>query len=133
MLPDLPRTTKHREADFGVVFRKWWEKNPQVGEYEIKDTRGSDSFPFSEFSEEQETVARMATDGRGVLVRRTTGTVGGADYTGLVHSPYWLVIRFPGHFEVISVGTFLLEKSRSKRKSLTSLRAREISTVSVKF
>ncbi len=130
-LPDLPRTVKRRESDFSLIFRKWWEKNPLPGEIELKDTRGRDSILFSEFSEDQEVIATMATGKKGVLVRRTVGTVGGADYSGLVNSPYWIVVRYPRSFEVISVGTWALEKRRSCRKSLTAARAREISVVSV--
>lgn len=133
MLPDLPRVLNKKEADFGIEFRRWWEKHPLEGEIELKDTRGKNSLPFSAFSSDQEAVARMATEGRGVLVRRAQGTVGGADYSGLVRAPYWIVVRFPKGFEVISVGTFLLEKSKSRRKSLTSARAREISTISVRM
>ena len=131
-LPDLPERHQKREADFGLVFRRWWEKNPLRGEIELKDTRGKDALPFSAVSEDQRSVARLAM-GRGVLVRRTVGTPGGADYSGLVGAPYWVVIKYPRAFEVISMGTFLLEESRSKRKSLTASRAREISVVSVKL
>ena len=130
-LPNLPRAPKAREADFGVRFRKWWEKNPLRGEIELKDTRGKDALPFSAVSEDQRSVARLAI-GRGVLVRRTVGTPGGADYSGLVGGPYWVVIKYPRAFEVIGMETFFLEEGRSKRKSLTSKRAREISVVSVK-
>lgn len=132
-LPNLPRAPKAREADFGVVFRRWWEKNPLRGEIELKDTRGKDYLPFDEFSHDQEVIYNLASSSKGVLVRRTVGTVGGADYSGLVNAPYWLVIKYPRCFEIIAVGAFLLEKSRSTRRSLTSARAREISTISVKL
>lgn len=130
-LPDLPKQIKGQEADFGLTFRRWWEKHPLQGEIELKDTKGKDSLPFSALDHAQEVIARMATEGKGVLVRRTVGTTGGADYTGLTkNSPYWIVINYPGGFEVISITAFLWERDNSKRKSLTSLRAREISTYS---
>lgn len=134
LLPNLPKQIRGQEADFGLQFRKWWEspKGHLPGEIELKDTKGKDSLPFNAFSPDQEVIARMATEGKGVLVRRTVGTVGGADYSGLVNCPYWLAIKYPGGFEIISVGTFLLERERSKRKSLTSVRAREISTITVR-
>ena len=131
-LPDLPTRHRKSEADFGVVFRKWWNAHPLAGEIELKDTGGKDYLPFSSFSPDQETVAIMAMGPKGVLVRRAAGTAGGADYSGLVNAPYWLVIRFNRSFEVISVGMFLLEKSKSTCKSLTSARAREISVISVR-
>jgi len=135
MLPDLPKHHKMHEADFGVLFRKWWsaQKSPLQGEIELKDAGKTDSLPFSAFSPDQEAIARLATSARGVLVRRAQGTTGAADYSGLVNTPYWLAVRYKGHFEVISVGTFLLEKSRSICKSLTGARARELSVISVRL
>lgn len=133
MLPDLPKQIKKREANFGLTFRAWWVKNPLRGEIELKDTRGKDSIAFSEFSQDQEIVGLAAIGKKGILVRRESGTIGGADYSGLLESPYWIVIKYPREFHVISLTTFLLEKKRSKRKSLVNSRAREISVVSVKI
>ena len=131
-LPDLPKQKSKQEGTFAVKgFRTWWEQNPMPGEFELKDTRGKDYIAFSEFSEDQEIVAHAATGKKGILVRRTVGTVGGADYSGLVNSLYWIVIKFPRGFVVLSINTFLLERSRSKRKSLLWSRAQEISTVTV--
>lgn len=132
-LPNLPERHRKPEADFGVVFRRWWEKNPRWGEYELKDTRGKDSLPFSALSDDQIAVATLAMGRKGVLVRRAQGTVGGADYSGLVGVPYWIVIKYPRSFEVIAVSQFLYEKSKSTRKSLSSARARDISVISVPF
>ena len=101
------------------------------GEFELKDTRGKDYLFFSEFSEDQEIVARAASGKKGILVRRSVGTPGGADYSGLVNSLCWIVIKYPKEFSIISIDTFLLERSRSKRKSLTAARARELSTITV--
>jgi hypothetical protein len=130
-MPPLPRQNKSKEADFGLIFRKWWEKNLLGGEFELKDTRGKPNFAFSDVSDDQMTIATLAVGNKGVLVRRTAGTIGGADYSGLVRSPYWLVIRFPKGWCIISFETFALERSRSKRKSLTWERAQEIATIVV--
>jgi len=115
------------------LFRHWWQsqKSPLVGEIELKDTRGKDSLPFSELHHDQRVVANMATSKKGVLVRRSVGTVGGADYTGLQNSPYWIVIKYPHSFEIISYNSFILEEKVSNRKSLTAKRARDISTIGV--
>lgn len=131
-LPTLPKQNKSKEADFGLVFRKWWNKNPLHGEIELKDTRGEPSFAFSELSHEQEVIANLATSKRGVLVRRASGTTGGADYSGLVQSPYWIAIRFPKMWCIISFETLILERDTSKQKSLTADRAEAISIVTVK-
>jgi hypothetical protein len=132
-LPNLPERHQTKEADFGVVFRRWWEKSRLRGEIELKDSLGKDYLPFSALSDDQIAVATLATGRKGVLVRRSLGTTGGADYSGLVDSPYWVVIKYKKAFYVISVNTFLLEKSRSRRRSLIEERAREIATISVKL
>lgn len=130
-LPALPHRNNQKEADFGLIFRKYWEKHPMSGEFELKDTRGKPNFAFSELSHEQEVIANLAISKRGVLVRRAAGTTGGADYTGLVQSPYWIVIKYPKHFYIISFETLILERDRSKRKSLTEERARAIAVIEV--
>lgn len=129
MLPKLPKQNKKEEADFGLAFRAWWEIHKLPGEFELKDTRGKPSFLFSELSHEQEVIANLATSKRGVLVRRASGTIGGADYSGLVESPYWVAIRFPKFWCIISYKTLILERDRSKRKSLTAERAQEIAII----
>lgn len=131
-LPSLPKQNKSKEADFGIAFRKWWKLHPMRGEFEIKDTRGRPSFAFSELSDDQIAVGLSAVKKTGILVRRTSGTVGGADYSGLVESPYWIVIKFPKFFAVIDIETFALEHKRSKRKSLTSERAEMIAFLVVR-
>jgi len=126
MLPNLPKQHSKQEADFGLKFREWWSKNRQQGTFELKDSRGKSSIPFSCFEPEQETMANMARNPKGVLVRVSVGTPGTADYIGLVNYPTWIVIRFPKAFYIISTGNFLFEKEQSKRKSLTEFRAKEI-------
>lgn len=132
-MPPLPRQNRKKEADFGLVFRKWWnnQKTKLSGEFEIKDTRGKPSFAFSELSHEQEVIGRLATSKRGVLVRRTSGTTGGADYSGLVEAPYFVVIKYLKHFYIIDLNALLAERDVSKRKSLTESRAKEISIIEV--
>lgn len=130
-LPNLPKQNKHKEADAGLKFRKWWEKNGMNAPYEMKDTRGRDYFPFREITDEQINIATAANSYKGVLIRISSGTVGAPDYIGLRDSPYWFVIKYPKTFEVIGIQTFLLEKKRSKSKSLSYKRAKEISTQSI--
>lgn len=129
-LPELPRVLKRREADFGIEFRRWWEKHPIRGNFELKHTRGSNSLPFSSVEDEQLVVGKAANSRKGILLRLTVGTTGAPDYVGQIEQPVWIVIRYPRAFYVISINTFLLEKSRSKRKSLTSERAAAIATIS---
>ena len=99
----------------------------------MKDSRGKDSIAYKEFHHDQEVVANLATSRKGVLLRRESGTIGAADYSGLIDVPYWIVIKYPRSFHIISYNTFILERDRSKRKSLTEARAFELSTVSQKL
>lgn len=132
-LPPLPKQLQRDESDFGLVFRKYWNKHPFEGGIELKDTRGKDYFIFSEFHPDQEAVANSATSSKGTLVRTTVGTPGAPDYTGFVNAPYWIVIKYPKEFHIISLWSFLAERDKSHRKSLTSKRAGEISVKTVKL
>jgi hypothetical protein len=129
MLPNLPKKNEKREADFGLVFRRWWETSNMKGPFELKDSRGEESIPFSEVSNEQLKIALRAKTPEGVLVRVIRGTTGTADYIGFRSDPSWIVIRFPNGFCVIDAQEFADEKLQSPRKSLTSSRAKELCTV----
>lgn len=132
-MPDLPKQNKHREADFGLVFRKWWQREGMNAPYEIKDSRGKDYISFSEITDEQISFALAANSEKGVLIRVERGTIGAADYVGFRNSPAWIVIKYPKFFAIIGIQTFILEKERSIRKSLTAERAKEISVKNVTF
>ena len=132
MLPSLPKINNKTEADFGLRFRKWWQLHGMNAPYELKDSRGKSSIPFSSITPEQIAFALSAKSSKGVLIRVEKGTVGSPDYVGFRNSPAWFVIHFPKCFEVIDAEVFVMEKERSKRKSLTAERARAISTVTVK-
>lgn len=130
-LPDLPRQLDRREAAFGLQLRKWIDENPQITcVFEIKRTP-TNSIPFSCLEDKQIShLYCVKHDPKGVLIR-VDGTKGEPDYAYYKNEPAWVVIRYPRSFHVIDIDCFLLERKRSKRKSLTSARAREISTYSV--
>lgn len=132
-LPDLPKFNKKSEADFGLKFRKWWQAKGMNAPYELKDSRGKNSIPFSAVTAEQIAIALGAKSSKGVLIRIEKGTVGAPDYVGFRNSPYWFVFRYPKSVEIIDAEVFVMEKERSKRKSLTSERAAAISSISVKI
>jgi len=97
----------------------------------LKDSRGKDSISFSEIAEEQINFALRCK--KGVLVRVVVGKPDGSpDFILVKNDPAYFVIKYPHSFSIISIGTFLLEKERSKRKSLTEQRASEISIKTVK-
>lgn len=131
MLPNLPKINKKKEADFGLLFRKWWVKHGMDAGYELKDSRGKDSIAFSEVSEKQEYVGLASKSRVGILIRVERGTEGAQDYIGLKNSASWIVIKYPKFFCIIDIENFLAERDRSKRKSLTSDRAKEIATIIV--
>lgn len=132
-LPDLPRQLDRREAAFGLQLRKWIDDNPQITcVFEIKRTT-TNRIPFSCLEDRQiPYLHSIKHDRKGVLMR-IDGTKGEPDYAYYRNEPAWVVIRYPRAFHVIDIDGFLLEKKRSKEKSLTSGRAREISTYSVKL
>lgn len=130
-LPELPKQKKSKEAVFGVLFRKWWVANPLPGTFELKETLGKKSISLSAVDIEQISFALATQSKKGVLTRVTVGTVGTADYIGLVAYPAWIVVKYTKRFYIISIDSFLLEKQRSKRKSLTEERADAISTITV--
>ncbi len=133
MLPNLPKTLEKKEAKFGLQFRKWIMSHPQLsGAYELKQC--SSAFPFSELSDKQILALQLVNSDNGFLYKAPDDTQGSKvlDYYYYRNAPAYVVIKYPKEFSIISINTFLLEKKRSKRKSLTMLRARELSTVTVK-
>jgi hypothetical protein len=125
---------KHKEADVSVVFRHWLRANPTrfpTCDFEMKQT-GTPSIPFSCLQENQvDFGTAIQHSPKGVLVR-VQGVNGEPDYSWKRNVPVFLVIKFPQKIEVISLDTFLFEKSKSQRKSLTSDRAKEISVISIR-
>ena len=126
MMPNLPKQNKHKEADFGLKFREWFSKNTDKFiscTFELKQT-ATDSFPFDHVEEAQiDNAKRTRYSDKGNLVRIERGTKGASDYSFHKKSPAYIFIQYPKGFVGIDIGTFLLEKERSKRKSLKWERA----------
>lgn len=132
ILPQLPKKIKQDEAKFGLKFRKWLDEHPMMScTFEMKDTRGSTSLPFSEVGQEQRMHGLRTGSDKGNLIRIQTGTPGAPDYAYYRKAPAFIVIRYPKSFQIISVETFMHEEKRSKRRSLLESRAKEISILSV--
>lgn len=129
MLPTLPKIKKHKEADFGLTFRGWWEKNPKDATFELKQTT-TDSLPFSAVEQSQIDWANAICGNNGALVR-VQGISGEPDYIGCVRKPAYIVIKYPAFFCLIHIAIFCYESKCSKRRSLTSKRAREIAEIVV--
>lgn len=123
---------KKREADFGILFRHWLRANPMFSAaFELKQTT-KDCIPFSSVEEHQLLYLAAIRSNKGTLIR-VQGTGGEPDYIYLRNSPAYVVFKYPKSFHIIGIEAFILEKGRSKRKSLTEARAKEISIKSVKL
>lgn len=121
---------RKREADFGVLFRHWLKANPRHScAFELKQTTKK-SIPFSCLEDHQIDYLQAIKGSKGVLIR-VQGTNGEPDYIYLRNCPAKVVLKFPKVFHLIDIDAFVLEKSRSKIKSITSERAEQISTLSV--
>ncbi len=135
MLPELPKKKKKREAEFGTdTFRVWLERHPLLsGAFELKQTT-TNSISFSVVEPHQIDGLLKAKSNKGIIYKAPDDSRGEKpfDYFYLRNASAWVVIKFPKSAEVISIETFLLERSRSNRKSLTAERAKAISTMSIK-
>src|SRR5689334_9672946 len=121
-----------REAKFGQLFRAWIKANPRCsGAFELKQTT-TNSILFDAVKEHQIN-ALQAVKTNGLLYKAPDDSAGikPFDFFYLRQSPAYIVIRYPKFFCLIDIDTFLLEKKRSKKKSLISSRADEIAIVTV--
>ena len=124
-----------REANFGTLFRHWLKANPLSHScaFELKQTT-SDSLPFSDVKEHQRD-ALLTVETRHLLYKAPddSRSVKPFDYFYLSNTKAYVVIRYPDCFCLISIYKFIREEMKSDRKSLTSVRAREISTTVVEL
>lgn len=124
---------KKREADFGILFRSWLKANPLFSAaFELKQTT-SNSFPFSSVEDHQIDALLAAKSEKGILYKAPDDSRGVKpfDFFYLRGAPAFIVIKYPKNFHIIGVDTFILERERSQRKSLTSERAEAISMITV--
>lgn len=127
-----------KEKDFGTMLRHYItafpEKFPMSCTFETKDTLGSDSISFSKVEQPQVDHAMAVRWGdKGCLIRVQAGNIGAPDYAFYKNAPAFIVIKYPKMFCFIDIDTFLLEKEKSARKSLTGNRARQISIIVVEL
>jgi len=132
MLPNLPKYKKQEEAEFGTLIVQEYSKGRLFSyphQLELKDSYGKDSMLFSEVSDIQ-IIKCLKIKHEGILIRNTisssNGTAGIPDYSWTDKQPCYIVIRYSKSWCFIDIETFVMEKERSKRKSLTEDRAREL-------
>jgi hypothetical protein len=128
-LPDLPKTHKKKEANFGIQLRHIIDTlNLDSCSIEIKHTRGKNSFPFDELTDQQ--ISWGLKNKTGSLIR-VQGVCGEPDYVWLKNTPAYVIIKYPEGIVVIPLDSFLKEKNSSSRKSLTYQRALCIACLNV--
>lgn len=133
-LPDLPKIHKTKEMDFGVWLKEYTMKNPHPVStgLECKQTTDKDSILFSAVTPQQIAFGMSIKSSKGAWIR-VQGLNGEPDYIFMCNSPSNVVIRYPKGVCWIDIETFVLERDRSNRKSLTWDRACEISIRTVKI
>lgn len=132
MLPKLPRILNKKEADWTTtVFRGWCEKKGITAVFEIKYTK-KDYIAFSEVKDHQKQSLLKVRHGVFVYKIPDMGEKSPFDLFSFNKAPAYIVIKYPRGVAIIPIDTFLLEEKRSKRKSLTWERAKELSTIDFK-
>lgn len=119
-----------QEADSSLIFRHWQKANYKKFDsctFELKDTRGSNTFSLRELKEEQRNHALACKGDRGNLMR-TVGTTGIADYIFMRNAYAYVVIFYPKGFTVIDIDDLIKET-----KGITWDRAQEISISTIKL
>ncbi len=117
-----------REAKFTLQFRHWLKANPMhSGAFELKHT-SKDSIPFSDVREHQINALQAVKSKGGYLYKAPDDSRGAKpfDLFYLRDSHAWVVIKYPKCFVIINVDHFVMEAKKSKRRSLTSARAKDI-------
>ncbi len=117
-----------REAKFTLQFRHWLKANPMHNSaFELKHT-SKDSIPFSDVQEHQINALQAVKSKGGFLYKAPDDSRGAKpfDLFYMREAYAWVVVKYPKCFVIINVDLFALESKKSKRRSLTSSRAKDI-------
>lgn len=129
MLPELPKVLNKREANWTTtVFRKWLQKKGINAVFEIKYTT-KDSIPFDAVKEHQLWSLLTVRNNTFVYKIPDMGEKAPFDMFSMKQMPAYVVLKYPRGVAIIPIDVWCLESSRSKRRSLTWDRARELSTI----
>lgn len=122
---------KH-EAHFTIMFRHWLKANLFISAaFELKVVP-KQSMGFGLVKPHQ-IDALLAVKHRNLLYKAPDDSMGMKpfDLFYLSNAPAYVVIKYPSHFCLIDIDVFIRERDTSKRKSLTTERARDIAFISV--
>jgi len=123
---------KH-EAKFNTVFNHWLKTNYRhTACFELKQTQG-DSIPFSALVDHQVKALQSVRHSTFVYKIPDCGYQNPFDGFCMTEMPSYVVLKYPAFFCFIDIDTFILERDRSKRRSLTSARAKALSTICVEL
>lgn len=115
-----------REANFQITFNHWLKNvYKRTGAFELKQTK-TDSIPFSSVEVHQIQALQAVRHSTFVFKIPDAGYQNPYDCYCMTEQPAYVVIKYPESFCLITIDQFVLESEQSKRRSLTSKRAREI-------
>lgn len=118
-----------REANFQITFNHWlknvWKK---TGAFELKQTK-TDSIPFTDVKEHQAQALDQVRYGSTFVYKiPDVGYQNPFDCFSMAGEEAYVVIKYPDFFCLIDIDKWNIEYVTSKRRSLTSARARQLST-----
>lgn len=118
-----------KEKSFQTTFNHWLKNvYKKTGAFELKQTK-TDSLPFDAVKEHQVWALLAVRHQTFVHKIPDLGLQNPFDCYCMTEQPAYVVIRYPKGVAIIPIDTWCLESSRSKRRSLTWDRAKELSTI----
>lgn len=125
-----------REAQFTATFRHWLMANPMHScAFELKQTT-KNYLPFSEVKEHQvDALLAVKWGKKGLLWKLSDQSQEQKPFDMFYFRGAYafVVIRYPAKFCIIGIESFVDERDRSARKSLTMERAEEIAWKTVEL
>lgn len=120
-----------REASFNTFFNHWLKEVWQeTGAFELKQSQ-TESLPFSALKDHQLQALLHTKHGTFVFKIPDLGVQNPFDAFSLSEEKAFVVVKYPRFFCLIDIDVWFSESSSSIRRSLTSARAKELSTVVV--
>lgn len=118
-----------KEKNFQTKFSHWLKNvYKRTGAFELKQTK-TNSLPFNAVVEHQREALLAVRTSTLVYKIPDVGFQNPFDCVSLTQQPAYVVIKYPKGVAIIPIGIFIMEEARSKRKSLTWERAKQLSTI----
>lgn len=121
-----------KEANFNTYFNHWLkEVYKKTGAFELKQCSGS--LPFSAVAPHQLEALLQVHNGTLVYKIPDVGYQNPFDCLCMAGERAFIVIKYPSCFVLIDPETWQLESKRSKRRSLTEARAKQLSNLTIEL